>query len=70
MIAGTLTTMTDLQADFKLCAACGRTLRDGEWHPVSTETNEESDSVLYSFCDEDCQSTWAASESDPLLDAA
>lgn len=62
MITETMSTKTDVHSDLKLCAACGQTLLDGEWHPVSTEKNEDGDFVLYSFCDEDCHSAWETFE--------
>lgn len=49
----------DRYAFFEYCAHCGRRLRVDEWHPV---TSVDGDDRLYSFCDEECHTTWTVAE--------
>ena len=57
--------MTDASG-LDVCAACGQTLHDGEWHPVVTDRTADGELTLYSFCDDDCRSAWAAPANKPL----
>ena len=40
------------------CSACGEDIDQGEWHPTHAE-NQERDTLIHVFCDEDCYDEWA-----------
>lgn len=40
------------------CTHCGNALREGDWHPVVTDTEDGTIVALYSFCDEECKRSW------------
>lgn len=44
----------------RTCAHCGDQLNEDDWHPVVTETQENGETVLRSFCDEECKTAWEA----------
>lgn len=44
----------------RFCSQCGNRLSDNDWHPVVTESYESGETVLHSFCDEECKTTWGA----------
>lgn len=46
----------------EVCARCGATLTDGEWHPVVSEAAADGEHQFFSFCDEDCQAAWVDGE--------
>jgi hypothetical protein len=50
---------TDLQA----CAHCGAALRSDVWYPVVLPENDDGDTELYTFCDDDCRDAWQSSAS-------
>lgn len=47
---------------FGVCASCGSTLFHGREYPVSTKLDDDGNLELYSFCDDECQSTWKGTE--------
>lgn len=42
----------------RTCAHCGGPLGDDDWHPVVSESQENGEPVLRSFCDEACKTAW------------
>lgn len=44
----------------RICATCGDVVEDSEWHPVTTQTDETGEVVVYLFCSTACQTQWEA----------
>lgn len=44
------------------CAHCGSFIGDGARRPITKETTGAETATLYSFCDAECQTAWAAEE--------
>lgn len=53
--------VTDGGRDFlRHCAYCGDELTDGRAYPVTTQSTDDGEPVVYSFCDGDCLAAWEA----------
>lgn len=47
---------------YEYCAHCDDELVEEEWHPVVTDTIDDTDLALYSFCNDACKNAWVAEQ--------
>lgn len=52
----------DDRTPYEYCAHCGERLTHGEWHPVSSDSEDGSVVAVYSFCNDACQTAWTAEQ--------